>query len=62
MSRYVMRRHRYRPYQRKVVPREEEKVGLRQGILVMLSILFSLVAIASLWTWSGGDPCSTLNL
>ena len=56
MSRYVMRRHRYRPYQRKVVPREEEKVGLRQGILVMLSILFSLVAIVSLWTWSGGDP------
>ena len=44
MSRYVMRRHRYRPYQRKVVPREE-KVGLRQGILVMLSVLFSLVAI-----------------
>ncbi len=55
MSRYVMRRHRYRPYQRKAVPREE-KVGLRQGILVMLSILFFLVAIASLWTWSGGDP------
>ena len=56
MSRYVMRRHRYRPYQRKVVPGEEEKVGLRQGILVMLSILFFLVAIVSLWTWSGGDP------
>ena len=45
MSRYVMRRHRYRPYQRKVVPREEEKVGLRQGILVMLSVLLSLLAI-----------------
>ncbi len=55
MSKYV-RRHRYRPYQRKAMPREEEKVGLRQGILVLLSILFSLVAIVSFWTWSGGDP------